>query len=57
MTLREVSKSITARRNKIIIHLIFTRNKTVKEVAHKFGIAPASVYTVLRRENKPRRNI
>jgi DNA-directed RNA polymerase specialized sigma subunit len=49
MTLREVSKSITARRNKIIIHLLFNRHKTVKEVAHKMDLTPANVYQIQHR--------
>jgi len=49
MTLREVSKSITSRRNKIIAHLVLIRKEPVKKVAKKFSLEPASVYSILRR--------
>jgi DNA-binding CsgD family transcriptional regulator len=51
MSIREISKSITARRNKIIIHLLAVRHKTVKEVAAKYGLSVFSVYSIIRRAN------
>ena len=51
-TVREISKSITAKRNKIIAHKVLTLRQPVKEVAKQFHLEQASVYSILRRMQK-----
>jgi Mor family transcriptional regulator len=48
-TLRQVSKTITDRRNKIIMHQVIELGQCVKEVAKKHGLTTMNVYQILHR--------